>query len=191
MSNLFIAELRRLLHFKLYFIECVVFIVFTLCAMIFTNNSIEHSIDSFLFVVMPFIGFGSGVVVSQFIGEEYVCGTFRNKIISGYTRAEIFLTQLLLHFGASFMIFNASVILVMLLGLIRGWSYDFSIGTLLPCYLVCICTLLLIAAISVFVSMLSSSKMTSLIVLVLMSFIMMFVGGDAYGKLRSPEIRMP
>lgn len=191
MSRLFIAELHRLLRFKQYLIECIVFIVYTICAIIFTNSSVEHSVDSFLFVIMPFIGFGSGVVVSQFIGEEYECGTFRNKLITGYTRAEIFFTQLLLHFLASFVILNFSIIVVMTGGLVRGWNYDFSSRVLFPCYLVCVGTLLFISAVSVFVSMINSSKMASFIILLVVGIGMIIIGADFYGKLKSPEWRMP
>ena len=90
MSRIFFAELRRLLHFRLYYLECVIVI---LCSMLFPQPPV---IDSFLFYIVMVIGAFSAVCVSQFIGTEYSCGTIRNKLATGHTRTGIYFAQLIL-----------------------------------------------------------------------------------------------
>lgn len=74
MSRIFFAELRRLFHFRLYYIECAAVVLFSV---LYFNPPV---IDSFLFYIMIVIGAFSAICVSQFIGMEYSCGTIRNKL---------------------------------------------------------------------------------------------------------------
>ena len=62
MSKIFFAELRRLLHFRLYYIGCAAVVLFSLF------YSKPPVIDSFLFYIMLVIGAFSAICVSQFIG---------------------------------------------------------------------------------------------------------------------------
>lgn len=191
MSKLFNAELHRLLHFRLYIIECVVFILFPIYTILLNDYGDAINVDGFIFQILPFLGCGLAVVVSQFIGEEYSCGTIRNKLFTGHTRFEIYFTQLILHFLASVNVLNLSIVTAIASGLIRGWKCRSSFRVLFGCYLVCFCTVFLLAAISVFVSLLNSSKIASLLLLLGISAGLLLVGKDFYSKLKQPEMRAP
>lgn len=190
MIKLLNGEFHRLLHFKLYFIECAAVMLFS-AYMMFTNYPEHPAVDGFLFRIMALIGYLSSIYVSQFIGTEYSCGTFRNKMFIGHTRTEIYFTQLILQFFATLNLLNISILTVVILGAIRRWQYDFSFATLFYCYLMCVCTIFFITAISVFVSMLNSSNMASFIILLTLVLGLQMFGGNFTVKLKEPEIRMP
>lgn len=191
MSNLFSAEFHRLLHFKLYYIKCVFFMLFPIYFILFNAYSIPPSVDSFMFQTMPFMGIGSAVFVSQFIGEEYLCGTIRNKIFTGYTRTMIYLSELILHFLASVNVLNISIMSVIVSGAIRRCEYKTSFNEMIKCYAVCICTLFFISSLSVLVSLLNKSHMASLMILFWLGFGALIMGNDFYHKLHEPERRLP
>lgn len=190
MIKLLNGEFHRLLHFKLYFIECATAVLFSLYMMLM-NYAEQPAIDGFLFRIMVIFGYLSACCISQFIGVEYSCGTIRNKLFIGHTRAEIYFTQLILHFLASVNVLNLSVITVIISGAVRGWKYEFNFIKLFSCYLMCVCTIFLITAISVLVSMLNTSNMASFIILIVMGLTLQMFGSDFASKLREPEIRMP
>ncbi|WP_426348583.1 ABC transporter permease subunit [Alloiococcus sp. CFN-8] len=191
MNKLLSAEVHRLLKYRLYLIECFAFIVYPLHKIIFSDYGYEVTIDGFLFATIPFIGIGTAVVISQFIGEEYSCGAIRNKLSTGHTRNSIYLTELVLHSFASVNVLNLSVLYIIIAGLIRGWKFEFSFSTLFGYYLVCICTVLIFSALSVFVSMVNTSKVVSLIILLTLSFFFMETGSNSLSKLQHSEMRMP
>lgn len=190
MIKLLKGEFHRLLHFKLYLIECAAAILFSLY-MMFSNDHVQPAADGSLFRIMALIGYLSSIYVSQFIGTEYSCGTIRNKIFIGHTRAEIYFTQLILHFFATVNLLNISIMTVAISGTIRGAEYEFSFSKLFCCYLMCICTIFFITAVSVLVSMLNKSNMASFIILIVLGLSLQIFGSDFTSKLREPKIRMP
>ena len=157
MGRIFFAEFRRLFHFRLYYIECAAVVLFSV---LYFKPPV---IDSFLFYIMIVIGAFSAICVSQFIGMEYSCGTIRNKLATGHTRMEIYMAQLILHIFAAVILFHLSVWTIVIAGAIFNWTYYFSVQTLLAYYLACMCTIIFITAISVFVAMQSSSNLSSLV----------------------------
>ena len=184
MSKIFFAELRRLFHFRLYYIECAAVVLFSL---FYFKPPV---IDSFLFYSMLVIGALSAICVSQFIGMEYSCGAIRNKLATGHARTEIYLAQLVLHVLATVILFHISILAIVIAGAIFNWTYYFSFQTLFVYYLACICTIICITAISVFVSMLSSSNLASLVILLVLYFGLSMAGTNFYSALREQEMRV-
>ena len=184
MSRIFFAELRRLFHFRLYYIECAAVVLFSV---LYFNPPV---IDSFLFYIMIVIGAFSAICVSQFIGMEYSCGTIRNKLATGHTRMEIYLAQLILHIFAAVILFHLSVLTTIIAGAIFNWTYYFSVQTLFTYYLACICTIIFITAISVFVAMQSSSNLSSLVILLVLYIGLSMMGTNFHSALREQEMSM-
>ena len=184
MSRIFFAELRRLFHFRLYYIECVAVVLFSL---FYAKPPV---IDSFLFYIMLVIGAFSAICVSQFIGMEYSCGAIRNKLTTGHTRTEIYLAQLVLHVLAAVILFHISILTIVIAGAIFDWTYYFPVQMLFVYYLACICTIICITAISVFVSMQSSSNLASLVILLVLYVVLSMTGTSFYSALREQEMRV-
>ena len=191
MSKIFRSEFYRLLHFKLYWLECIAVIIFAVYPILLNDYSILPDIDGFLFRIMTIISFFSLFFVSQFIGDEYAYDTMRNKIIIGHSRIKIYFAELILNYLAVVILFNISVISVIISGVIRRWKYNFSFDILFRSYVMCLCTLLLIIAICLIVSMNSKSKILSLISLLVVFYIFSIIGTDAHNKLAEPEMRLP
>ena len=184
MSRIFFAELRRLVHYRLYHAACAAVVLFSL---FYAEPPV---VDRFLFNIMIVIGAFSAVCVSQFIGVEYSCGTIRNKLVTGHTRTEIYLAQLVLHILAAVILFHISILTIVIAGALFNWTYDSSVQILIVYYIACMCTIVLITAVSVFVSMQSSSTMASFVILLLLYAGLSMLGTNCHGALLEQEIQM-
>lgn len=184
MSRIFFAELRRLVHYRLYHAACAAVVLFSL---FYAEPPV---VDRFLFYIMIVIGAFSAVCVSQFIGVEYSCGTIRNKLVTGHTRTEIYLAQLVLHILAAVILFHISILTIVIAGALFNWTYDSSVQILIVYYIACMCTIVLITAVSVFVSMQSSSTMASFVILLLLYAGLSMLGTNCHGALLEQEIQM-
>lgn len=191
MCRIFRSELNRLLNFKIYWLECIAVIIFSVYPILLNDYSIIPDIDGFLFRIMTIISFFSVFFVSQFIGDEYAYGTVRNKIIMGHSRMKIYFAELILNYLSVVNLFNISIISVVISGAIRRWKYNFLFDILFKSYVMCLCTLLLIIAICLIISMNSKSKIVSLISLIAVFYIFSLFGVDAHSKLAEPEMRLP
>lgn len=114
MSRLLNAEFHRLIKYKPYWIECIAVVLYGIYATLLNDFGYTPSIDSFLFEALPYICIITGVVFSQFIGEDYTCGTIRNKLINGHTRKTYYLTEIIVIFLANVTVFNLYVITTIL-----------------------------------------------------------------------------
>ena len=106
MSRLLNAEFHRLIKYKPYWIECIAVVLYGIYATLLNDFGYTPSIDSFLFEALPYICIITGVVFSQFIGEDYTCGTIRNKLINGHTRKTYYLTEIIVIFLANVTVFK-------------------------------------------------------------------------------------
>lgn len=184
MSKIFFAELRRLLHFRLFYLECAIVILWS---MLFSQPPV---IDSFLFYIMMVVGAFSAICASQFIGTEYSCGTIRSKLATGHTRTGIYFAQLILQALAAVALFHLSILTIIITGAVFGWTYHFSFQILFGYYLACICTIILITAISVFVAMLKSSNLASMMILLALYIGLMLIGSNSYSFLKEQEMNI-
>ena len=191
MSKIFRSEFYRFLHFKRYWLACMAVIIFSVYPILCNDYSIVPDIDGFLFQTMTIISFLSAFLVSQFIGDEYAYGTVRNKMIIGHSRIKIYFAELILNYLAVVALLNISVVSVIISGAIRHWKYHFSPDILLKSYVMCLCTLLLIVAVCLIVSMNSRSRILSLIFLLAVFYIFNLIGADACNKLSEPAMRLP
>lgn len=79
---------------------------------------------------------------------------------------------------------------IVIAGAIFNWTYYFSVQVLFVYYLACICTISCITAISVFVSMKSSSNLSSLVILLVLYVGLSMMGTNFHSVLREQEMRM-
>lgn len=105
MTNLYKANTKRLFHNLLYIAGCVIAIVATA---LFTAGMMHNSYfdrlgeeTRMLFISAAMVAFFT-IFVPIFTNPEYADGCIRNKIVMGYTQKQIYMTYLLSHFTAAF-----------------------------------------------------------------------------------------
>lgn len=192
MLKLMRADFSRLFKSRAYWICTAV--TFTICMFniinLYTANisNMERLGVTILINASSFILFSS-IFVSLFIGTDHACGTIRNKIIVGHSRAEIYLSNLI--------VCSAGTLFMRVLSwageLIFGFAVGGQIGmdaALLVSYMLMI-VMLLLSSCSIFtlIGVLSSSKSTGS-VLCIMTAVASVIGGsllEFYSKMCSEK----
>ncbi len=156
----------------------------------FPNFGDDYSwhIDNVFFGYAPIIVIIPSIFTALFVGTDYSGGTIRNKVVAGYKRYQIYLSNLIVCLTAN-IFWNASYLTVGLAyGLPSlGGSFNCGIQTALMYMLVILFVGFSAAAIIVLISMLITNRTYSAIASVLMIIAMITVGSEARYALNEPE----
>lgn len=81
-------------------------------------ETIPYTFEDGLFAIETIMILVTSVFVSLFFGTEYSDGTIRNKLIGGYTRGQIYLSQFSINAAACLLVYLSSLCLSGILGFI-------------------------------------------------------------------------
>lgn len=197
MSKLLSANFFRLKRDKIFWIVSAAMLVLSAFFMInngitaqkYADQNIENNVtalESCYFNLMPMIGFFFSVFISLFLGTEYSEGTIRNKLISGHTRTDIYLSNYLTCLAGTEFVY-----VLFLIGGLVGipffgiWKAPISqiiiyivIGFFITASLTAILNML---------SMLSTNKAATAVLSIVLAFALMIIASSIYNVLAEPE----
>lgn len=197
MSKLLSANFFRLKRDKIFWIVSAAMLVLSAFSMInngitaqkYADQNIENNVtalESCYFNLMPMIGFFFSVFISLFLGTEYSEGTIRNKLISGHTRTDIYLSNYVICLVGTEFIY----VLFLIAGLVGIpffgiWKAPISqiiiyiiIGFFITASLTAILNML---------SMLSTNKAATAVLSIVLAFALMIIASSIYNVLAEPE----
>ena len=152
----------------------------------FTLNFIfqEHM---FTLSHVEYIAFFIALIMGLLIGDEFGRGTFRNKMISGYTRTEIYLSYFLTIWGTVLIMhLTAIVIPIILIFVMYGVSFK-GIGTFMIYVLYSVVPIGTFTAIMLFFISLIRDKAIGTATALMTAFMMMFFSSNHGTDLVYPE----
>ena len=175
MLKLMRADFARLIRSRSYWI-CVILssavcILNIVSGYIASKNSIQ-SIATYLVGDSSNNMLFTAVFVSLFIGTDHACGTIRNKLIVGHSRAEIYLSNLVVTCAAALCMRVISWSCQLIFGFAAGGKIGMDAGELALDML--IMAMLLCASCSIFtlMGMLFSSKSTNTVITMVSVFVL-------------------
>lgn len=147
----------------------------------------NYSIDEYYFHFAILIGGFCALFCSMFFGTEYSDGTIRNKIVTGHTRTNIYLAELILTFTATLlMIFVWLIGALVAVPALGVWEMG------IPGFLVYLLTAVMLsaafAAIFTLISMLSASKPATIVISILLFLGLYIFAIMVYNGLSQPEM---
>lgn len=179
MSKLLRAGVRRYLHSFVFWLGLIATAVL---AMLCGHNTYLYYLDDF-YIMLEFMVFA--VVISWLIGREHAEGIFRNKVICGHTKGEIFLSELILAAGA------AVVMFLIYAGIFTAFnSYTFGVlptRALVWIFVDMLLVNLFFAALITAVACLIPNRFVTLVVTVVLVLAVAFVSNQLINLLRQPE----
>lgn len=197
MSKLLSANFFRLKRDKIFWIVSAAMLVLSAFSMInngitaqkYADQNIENNVtalESCYFNLMPMIGFFFSVFISLFLGTEYSEGTIRNKLISGHTRTDIYLSNYV-----TCLVGTEFIYVLFLIGGLVGipffgiWKAPISqiiIYTVIGFFITASLT-----AILNMLSMLSTNKAATAVLSIVLAFALMIIASSIYNVLAEPE----
>lgn len=146
----------------------------------------DYQLDHYYYSYCLPIGLFCSVFISLYLNTEYRDGTMRNKIIVGHARWEIYLSNLVVSLSAVFL-----MLLTCLLGGLAGIPFLgpwHSMSMLAVNLLVSFLYVAAYGALFTFVSMLSTNKVLSQILAILLFLGMLVMSAKFYEALMQPEM---
>ncbi len=192
MSRLFYAGLYRLRKSKV-FLACLfvppLYSFFLMLSQYFymKESGVQYSPDSFVFHFLLLTGILMAVFGSLYVGTDYHDGTIRNKLIGGFSRNAIYLSNLLI----LWMVGILSVLLAYLVGVIGGISFfgmfKMPVEKIVQIGAAGICMTMAYVSIFHMISMVTSNKTNSAVSCILLAILLIIFSGILYSKLVQPE----
>lgn len=170
MSNLLRAGVRRYVRNIVFWLAIVATVV---AAVICAVSTRQHYFDDFYCVI---VFFALAVVISWLVGRENDEGIFRNKTVAGYTKGQIYISELILGIGTCVILFVIFAVIFTAFN-----SYVFTKASLAACLGIFVDSLLVNVCVTVIlttISCLISKRYIVAIVNIILVFAMFFA---AYG----------
>lgn len=190
MSRLLTAGLFRVFKRKTFYICLAVMAINGIFNVIssYSDKMRGHIInfDDVFFEYVPIIQILMSVFCALFIGTEYGDGTLRNKIVSGYKRSTIYLSNFIICAAAGLMMCGAYFITYFGLGIPLLGSSD-NISALMALVGCSAALLMAVTGIFTLIAMTVKSKSASAVISIILAFVMILAAGMLYSMLQEPE----
>lgn len=193
MSNLFRAGVWRLKKNRMFWICMFAVAAYVLFACFgdyreMQRYDVVYLFDDVMFVYVPPLGILIAMVLGLFAGTEYSEGTIRNKIISGKSREQIYLSGLFVSAFAAVGLYAAGLLVSCAAGIpIFGFAKA-SAGRVFC--MVAVGSLASIAYASIFyaIAMVCQSRAHTVMIDELLSFLLLFAAIYVLQKLSAPQM---
>lgn len=194
MINLLSAGMYRMLRSRFFYVAIAASILLECYTLLPQRDQIralfipmEKAVFTYpLFVVLIVPAF-----CGLFFGEEYSSGTLRNKLIAGISREKVYCANLLLTMFLSLLLCIAAGLTGLGLGLLFQGQFDKEPVMVFQYFLCSLGIALTISAFSVAVTMLIPNKAVGLVVGVMASLALLFVGQFLFQILQEPPFIQP
>ena len=187
MSNLISANMARLKGNRAFWCGFLLLTVMGAVERIGVYADTGGQLDEAFWIEALLIGFVLSVFVSLFVGTEYSDGTMRNKVISGHTRSEIYLANVISCILAGWLMCLGCVATSLIVGIpLLGFFREPAQTVLLQG----LCVFALsgaYAAIFCLIAMLNPSRSVSAIICVSLAFLLLLAGAAVSNQLEEEE----
>ena len=154
-------------------------------------DSYLYTADTLLFAPFQIIGIFSSCFTGMFLGREYSDGTLRNKLITGKSRTQIYLSNLILSFVSSLVVSFFAILAAGILG-IAFWGPLQSTMTHTLLYIgLGILMLVVYSGIFTLLAMLISNRTAGTVVCIFLFFLMLIASIYINTRLEAEEFTMP
>lgn len=150
------------------------------------DYQVEVHTEDMMFTIFNFLGVLIAVFVSVYIGTDYSDGTIKNKLIVGYARWEIYLSNLIISTLAGTLIALAYMVLATGIGIAMFGLPQLSMAALALAYLDSFLLILCFSSLYTMLAMLISNRTTAAITAILLAFGMMFFASYTLYHLSQP-----
>ncbi|WP_164169726.1 ABC transporter permease subunit [Ruminococcus flavefaciens] len=192
MKNLLKAEFSRMFRSKLFWIFMVLSVLFSVHSIYdeatrpvmdsYSAEAYGYVFEAALYLYIMAYCFAAAVIDSLFISREHADGTVRNKIISGHSRASVYLTELIVCTVTGLIMFIVNLAIISLPFLKFGIHGMDGWVTMRRIILIAV-LIIVINAMFVLFSMLISSRASSIVWTIVFMIIMLVSSGLIQDKL--------
>lgn len=189
MNKLLSMELKRTMKSPILWIGLIIVIALNVYGIMLNMYGFDIYTTTFLFMNSARICIILAILVPLHIGHDFEARTINNKISAGYSRKQIYLTEVIVSATCGMILFIMDIVSIFVCSAIM--HLEFSDGITYAAFvinvvisLICIIT---ISALFTMLAIISHKQLISLIITVLLTISMLTLGGNTVSKLRQSE----
>lgn len=152
MKKLFLVELKRAVCSPLFWLAACILIVINVFNIVLSTYGFPVTASSFLFYNTPVVCICLSIFIPLHIGQEFEVRTMNNKMIAGYSRSQIYMTEMMIAMICGCFLLFADICSIMVLARIATLRVGIAFSEL---WFECIICFICITAISKFFTMIT------------------------------------
>lgn len=189
MGNLLSAGMYRLVRSKAFYAGMILMAVTEVFFLFNASGSaVAEGIESQNFFgfteMLPFV---SAAFCGLTLGVNYPNGTFRNQLICGHTKAQIYLSHIVLSLFAGVCFYGVSIAAGLVYGLADGRVFTSSAGELVGYFLCSLLTTLASSALAAMIATLFSNWSWGIVANLLLAFVLLCCAGILSSPMNQTE----
>lgn len=185
MNKLIHAGFGRLFKNKLFWLCSAIMVIVGLMIPLMTDA--DMGLERIFFAFTIIVGIFSAVFTGLFLGTEYGEGTMRNKLVIGHSRTSIYLSNLFISAISGIFMQLCFTLAMCAVGIPRLGAPKMEISVFLYLYFISILSTVAFAAIYTMLGMLISTRSMGVVVAILLSILLLFLGAVTNSRLHEPE----
>lgn len=190
MRKLLHANFSRLWKDKVFWLGTAVAIIAAIYSIIYAVSEpaeYRSELVSLMFGSGELISLVVAAIVGFFIGTEYSSGTIRNKVVSGHSRASIYLANWLVSAAAAAIVHFAYLLTTVGLGVVLHWTIVVKPSALLLLCLVSTVSVIALCTVFLLIAMLIHNKPIAIAILLLLTVGLSYYDGIVDERLHESE----
>ena len=189
MKKLLSMELKRAVFSPVLWIGCAAVILKNVYGILLCEYGFTIYTTSFLFSNSGFICIIMAILLPLHIGHDFEVRTINNKITAGYSRKQIYLTEVITGGIYTAFLFLADIISVFVCSAVQRltFSEDIPYSAFLFNAMICFVCLLTISSLYTVVVMVVHRQLISLGIVVILTVSLLSFGGNTVSSLRQSE----
>lgn len=189
MKKLLSMELKRAVFSLVLWIGCAAVILKNVYGILLNSYGFTIYTTSFLFSNSGFICIIMAILLPLHIGHDFEVRTINNKVTAGYSRKQIYLTEVITGGICTAFLFLSDIISVFVCSAVQRltFSEDIPYSAFLFNAMICFVCLLTISSLYTMVVMMVHRQLISLGIVVILTLSLLSFGGNTVSSLRQSE----
>lgn len=184
MKKLFSMEFKRAIISPLLWVAACILIMLNVYGMVLNSYGFTITASTFLFYNTPVICVFLSIFIPLHIGQEFEVRTINNKIIAGYNRKQIYITEMILSIICGLFLLFIDIGSIILLAIIVKLPFGITFAELFIECIMCFICVSVIATLFTMITMIMHKCLNSIAVALCLTILGLQLGGNTVSALK-------
>ena len=184
MKKMFFMEFKRAIISPLLWIVACILIMLNIFGMVLNSYGFTITASTFLFYNTPVICIFLSIFIPLHIGQEFEVRTINNKIIAGYNRKQIYITEMIISIICGCFLLFVDICSIIVLAIIVKLPFGITFTELFVECIMCFICITVIATLFTMITMITHKQLRSIAIALGLTILGLQLGGNTVSALK-------
>lgn len=184
MRKLLSLEFKRAIISPLLWVAACILISLNIYGMVLNSYGFTITVSSFLFYNTPVICVVLAIFIPLHIGQEFEVRTINNKIIAGYSRKQIYITEMIISITCGCLLLFIDICSIIVLAIIVKLPTEITFTELFIECIICTICIAVIATLFTMITMIMHKQLKSIALALGLTILCLQLGGNTVSALK-------